>query len=107
MQALRLTIGTVHAADVRPFVPIKPEPAQILENADLGFLRRSLDVGILDAQDERPVLAVREKPVEQGSARVTDVKVTGGTWSESNSHLLSGQKRDRMRGDRFSSADGV
>ena len=86
VQPFRLPIGAVHPAHVGPLFPIETEPAQVLENPDLGFLGRSLDIGILDAQDERTVLAVREQPVEECRARVTHMKVAGGTWSESNSH---------------------
>ena len=43
----------------------------------LRFARRSLDVGVLDAQDERAALAAREQPVEQRRARIADMEVTG------------------------------
>src|SRR6185503_20892457 len=96
MHTLRLTVGAMHAADIRSLVPVKAQPAQVLENADFGFLRRSLDIGIFDAEDERPVLAVRQEPVEQCRTHIAYVKVAGRTWSESNSHLqVLARSKDR------------
>ena len=59
MQPLGLAIGTVRSTDVGTLVPVEPEPAQVLEDALLGLARRPLGVGVLDAQHERAVLAVR------------------------------------------------
>mgnify|MGYP003694725645 CR=1 FL=1 len=86
MQALRLAVGPARAADVGPFVPVEPEPAQVLEDALLGLLRRTLGVGVLDAEDERAVVPAREQPVEERRARVADVELTGGAGSEADSH---------------------
>ena len=62
--ALGLAIGTVRAADVGPFVPVQSKPTQVFEQLILELLLGTLDVGVLDAQDECPVLVPREKPVE-------------------------------------------
>src|SRR5919201_1263864 len=86
VQPLRLPIRTMRTTDVRAFVPVKPEPAQILEDAGLRFTSRSLDIGILDAQDECAVLAARQQPVEKRGARVAHVQLAGGAWRESDSH---------------------
>ena len=81
--------GPCSAADIRALVPVEPEPPQVLEDARLRLLRRSLGVGVLDAQDERAVLAVREQPVEERRAGVADVQLAGRTRGESNSHSCS------------------
>ena len=122
MQPLGLAIRPVRPADVGPFVPVEAEPAQILEDARLRLARRALGVGVLDAQDERAVLAVREQPVEQRGARVADVQVAGGLGAKRTrmqiqelrsrlSRLRSGsrvtQQRHRVRGDGFAAADGI
>jgi hypothetical protein len=86
MQALRLAVGPARAADVRPFVPVQAEPAEVFENALLGLLRRTLGVGVLDAEDERAVVPAREQPVEERGARVADVELTGGAGGEAYSH---------------------
>src|SRR4029453_3962177 len=62
---------------------------EILQDAVFRLLRRSLGVGVLDAEDQRPVVAASEQPVEERGARVADVQLAGGTWRESQSHLLS------------------
>ena len=86
VQPLRLPIRPVRPLDVRPFVPVEPEPAQVVEDAGLRLTRRALDVGVLDPQDERAVLAVREQPVEERRARVADVQLTGWRWGETYAH---------------------
>jgi hypothetical protein len=49
---------------------MQPQPAQILEDARFRLARGSLDVGVLDAEDERAVVSVREQPVEECRTRV-------------------------------------
>ncbi len=88
MQPLRLPVRTVRAADVGPFVPVEPEPAQVAHDRGLRLARRSLDVGVLDAQDEGAAGAAREQPVEQRRAGVADVQLPGGAGSEADSHEL-------------------
>jgi len=43
----------MRAADVRPFVPVEAEPAEILEDRRLRLAGRPLDVGVLNPQNER------------------------------------------------------
>ncbi len=93
MQPLRLAIGTVRPADVGPLVPVEPEPAQVFEDARLGLARRPLGVGVLDAEQERPVLAVRQQPIEERRAGVPDVQLTGGAGSESYAHTSVGSRQ--------------
>jgi hypothetical protein len=81
-----LAIRPVQAADVGPLVPVEAEPPQILENAGFRLARRALGVGVLDAENERAVLAVRKQPVEQRRARVAHMEVAGGAGGETNSH---------------------
>jgi hypothetical protein len=65
VEPLGLSIRAVRAADVGALVPVEPEPPQVFEDARFRVARRSDRVGILDAQNERAVLAVRQEPVEQ------------------------------------------
>ena len=74
----------MRAADERPFVPVEAEPAQAVENAVDHFRRRSLDVGVFDAQHEDAAVPAREEPVEEGRAGAADVQVTGRRWSEAD-----------------------
>ena len=70
---------------VGPLVPIEPEPAQAVENPFDHLRRRSLDVGVLDAQHEHAAVTTREQPVEERRARAADVEVAGRRRSEANS----------------------
>ena len=109
--------GPPRAADVRPLVPVEAEPAQILEDALLGLLGRALGVGVLDAEDERAVVAAREQPVEERRARVADVQLAGRAGGEADSHRPRSDGRGptaearssatAWRGDRLAAADGV
>ena len=82
IEALRLEVRSVRAADVGPFVPVHAEPAHPLQDAVDHLVRRSLGVGVLDAQHEHAALAAGEEPVEQGGAGAADVQITGGRWGE-------------------------
>src|SRR5262245_2957752 len=84
MKALRLTIRPARAARFRPFVPVEPEPPELPLDGSFRLLRRTLGVGVLDAQDERPARPAREEPVEQRRPRVADVQVAGWTGGETN-----------------------
>ena len=74
---LRLEVRRVRPADVRPFVPVEPEPAQAVDDAGDHLPRRPLGVGVLDAQHERAAMPPREQPVEERRARAADVEVAG------------------------------
>ena len=86
MKTLRLTVGSARTADVGPLVPVEAEPFQIANDRGVGVGRRSLDVGVLDAKDQRAAVAAREQPVEKGRARVAHVQLAGWTRSEADAH---------------------
>ncbi len=85
-EALALAVRPVRAADVRPLVPRKAQPAQRLEDHALGGRVRALAVGVLDAQDELPAVLLRPGVVEQRHVRRADVRVAGRAGSDSRSH---------------------
>src|SRR5205814_148345 len=74
--ALRLAKGT--------FIPMQTEPSEIIEDHLLRFARRARDIGVLDAKNEDPLVALREKPVEDRSACAADVEVPGGRGREAD-----------------------
>ena len=94
IEPLGLPVRAVRAADVGPFVPVEAQPSQVVEDAVLGFARRSLRVGVLDAQHERAAVAARQQPVEQRRARVADVQMSGRTRREADAHRV-GRPRGR------------
>ncbi len=53
MEPLGLPVGTMRPADVGALIPLQAEPSEILEDRGLRLARGPLDVGVLDAQDER------------------------------------------------------
>src|SRR6185503_423053 len=65
MKTLGLPVRTELAALLYPFVPVQPHPPQVFDDGLLRLPSRSLDVRVLDAQDERAARPAREKPVEQ------------------------------------------
>ena len=91
VEPLRLEVRRVRPADVRAFVPVESQPAQAVEDARDHLVRRALDVGVLDPQDEHAAMAPRVQPVEERRAGAADVQVAGGRWSETKTrrgHLV-------------------
>src|SRR5436190_24176940 len=86
MKTLRLAVRPPRSADVRAFVPVEAEPAQIPQNARFRLDGRALGVGVLDAEDECAAAPAREQPVEEGRTHAADVQMTGGAWSEAYAH---------------------
>ena len=86
VQPFGLTIRTVLATNLDTFGPFEAEPVQVVEDGLLGLARRSLDVGVLDTDDERAALAASHQPIKECRTRVADVQLTRWTWSESQSH---------------------
>jgi hypothetical protein len=82
IEARRLKVRAVRAADLRPLVPVEAEPAQAVEDPFDHLVRRALDVGVFDAQDEHAAEPPREKPVEKRGTRAADVQVAGRRGSE-------------------------
>src|SRR5947199_9532290 len=111
MKTLRLAVRPSRSADIGAFVPVEAEPAQIPQNARLRLDRRALDVGVLDAENERAAAAAREQPVEERGTHAADVQMTGGARSEAYAHpgrpLQRSEKRDRVRGNSLDAAEHV
>ena len=86
VQPLGLPIRSPRTADVGAFVPVQAEPAEIAEDRRFRHVGRALDVGVLDAKDERAAVAAREEPIEQRRAGVADMQMPGRARRESNAH---------------------
>ena len=87
--ALALKIRPRRTTDPRALVPFEPEPAKPVEYGGQRLRSISRGVGVLDAEDEGPVVFAREQPVEQRGPRATDVKIAGGRWRESHANVGS------------------
>ena len=78
VHALGLAVGAVVAADLGALVPVQPEPAQRVEQHEIGVLGVALGVGVLDAEDESAAVVAGEGPVEERGARHADMGIAGG-----------------------------
>ncbi len=82
LNPLRLNVGSVAAADIRSFVPIQSKPLQTVYVDFDGTLYLTGDVSILDAEYETAGVVPGEKPGEQGSPDITDVRTAGRAGGE-------------------------
>src|SRR5690349_4162235 len=82
--ALTLKIGPEIPADMRTFVPVNSQPLESLVNRSRGFLGIALGVGVFDAQHQFATVMMHKEPVEERSARATDVQITGRRRRETN-----------------------
>ena len=74
--ALGLMVGTL--------VPVEAEPAHALQDAVNHLRGRALEIGVLNAQDQRAAVMASEQPVEQRGARAAHVQVSGGRGREAD-----------------------
>ncbi len=80
---MRLKIRAVVAADLRPFVPVHPEPAEPLQDQGDGALDVPLLVGVVNPEHELAPVVTREQPVEKRRADPSDVEEAGRAGGES------------------------
>ena len=64
--------------DLRPLIPAQPEPVEAVEDVLLVGDRRASDVGVLEAEDERPARVPSVEVVEERRAGGPDVERAGG-----------------------------
>ena len=69
-------------------VPLHAEPAHAIEDALHHILGRSLEIGILDAQNEGATGVPGKEPVEEGSARAAYMQIAGRRGRETNARRL-------------------
>src|ERR1019366_1553840 len=92
------------ALEKRALVPVEAEPAHGVEDLVRQVAAAPLDVGVLDAKDERAFVAAREEPVVEGRARPADVKGArrGGretdAWGRHRAARIAAALSGMMRG---------
>src|SRR5262249_14971211 len=64
-------------SDVRPLIPIQPEPAKVVDRRPDRLRARPRSVQILDAQNHAPARVSGRQPGNQKSARMPEVKSSG------------------------------
>ena len=87
MQALRLSVGTVGAADVRTFVPRQAHPVQRAQDVLFVAPFGTGLIGILDANNAAPTVYAGEDDVEKPDVGGSDVRRAGGAGRDANAHL--------------------
>src|SRR5436190_6996116 len=87
-----IAIPPLHLEE-RPLVVVKTEPTHRIENRLDGLLCRTLDIGVLDPQDERAAMAARERPGEERGARAAEMKKTRRTGGETRTNRGHGIQR--------------
>src|SRR5580698_7466280 len=89
-----MAFGALKLAD-RLAVPVQTEPLQAIKNRVHRSLRRSLAVGVLDAEQECAAEALGVEPVEQSCSRASDMQEAGrrGREAGDDGGHLRGSKR--------------
>ncbi len=87
LEHVAVALGAFGLED-RPLVPVELEPAQRVEDLLDVLGRRALAVGVLDAQQQRAILAAGEQPVVEGGARAANVQRTGGRGGEADAERI-------------------
>jgi hypothetical protein len=98
IEALRLVVRSVRAADVGPFVPGHAEPAHALQDAVDHLIRRALGVGVLDPKHEDAAVATGQQPVEERGAGPADVQIPGWGGGEADANHSPSVYPDRGGG---------
>ncbi len=86
LAALGLTVGTVGAANVGPFVVVNAKPVQAFDQFLLRAGDGALQVGIFDAQDEGPPSAAGEEEWVQRRPSRAEVHASGRGRSETSAN---------------------
>jgi hypothetical protein len=87
VQALGLDVRGMRSLDLRPFVPVQPQPPEGVQG---GFHRpwdNALLVGILYPQNKDPAMVAGEEPVEEGRPEVAHVGLAGGAGGVADAYL--------------------
>jgi hypothetical protein len=79
----------MRASNVRPFIPVQPQPAQIVEDLLCSRRRIALKIGIFNAQQKTTAHPTGQQPIEQGRTCPANVKIAGrGRCKSGYNHSL-------------------
>src|SRR5437879_13323664 len=87
-----IAIHPLHLEE-RSLVVIETEPGHRIENRLHRRGCRTLDVGVLDPQDERALMTTRRSPGEKRGARAAEMKKTRGAGRETRTNPRPGSQR--------------
>src|SRR5271165_1688150 len=77
-QTLALAVGRIRAANLRPFLPVQTQPAQIFYQLRFVAGLAALHVGVFNTEYKVSSIVAGEEPVVESRAGVTHVQHTGG-----------------------------
>jgi hypothetical protein len=92
-KTLRLAVGAIGTFPVRTFVPLDSQPMKIFNDAIEGGLRRSLQIRILDPEDEGALMFSGKEVIVQSCSGISDVEKPGGSRSKTNSYIRSSHSK--------------
>jgi len=81
-QPFALLVRAVLATDLRPFVPVEAEPAEVLDRRGDRLVAHPGPVGVLDPEDEPAAGVPRPRPGVQRGPHVADGQVAARRGSE-------------------------
>ncbi len=76
---------TAFSIACRPLVPIKPHPSQRIQNGLQRAFNLAFMVCVLNANDEGAAVVAGKELVEQRSADVAHMGLSGRAWSKADS----------------------
>ena len=80
LAALALNVGCERPADVRSLLSDDPQPAQVLHHGLREVRTRALQIQVLVAEDEHPLVLLRAPVGGPEGAGVPQVEQPGGRW---------------------------
>ncbi|MBA7710883.1 hypothetical protein ES703_119831 [subsurface metagenome] len=85
VQTLRLKIGPILTAYLRPLIPVQSQPAQATKNTLHGALNLPGNISILNADNKAAPVVPGKEPGKQGRPDITHMGKTGGTRRKTRS----------------------
>ena len=85
--ALALDAAAVREMSSRPFVPIEPEPRQIILQRFRVQIFGALPVDVFDAEDNLSAMLPRPEPIPKGDPDISQMEETGGAGRETGADV--------------------
>src|SRR5262249_35050905 len=83
VETIGLAIGHVGATDIGSFIPVDPQPLQIVNKLVFVTHLTALKVGVFHAQHHGASTLADKEPIEEGSARVANMQLASRGRRES------------------------
>ena len=90
IHALRLAVGLVRTSLYHPFVPVKTEPRERIDDRLVALLRIASSIGVLNAENQLASGVPGVAPVKKGRADHAHVGRAGRRRTETNAYIRRG-----------------